>query len=63
MWQFVNFDKICYASLIGITVDFISFGNNLNYYIWIGLSIIWLLYEFNRLMNENFGWKFIKHLF
>jgi hypothetical protein len=63
MWQFVNFDKICYATLIGITVDFISFGNNLNYYIWISLSIIWLLYEFNRLMKENFGWKFIKHLF
>jgi hypothetical protein len=58
-----NFNKIFYASLLGVTVDMVSFGNDLNYYCWIGMVLIWCMYEFNKYMIQDRKWNYVKNLF
>lgn len=52
LWQIANFYVVFYAGIIGITLDVLSFGNEINYYMWLTLIVIWLLYQFNKLINR-----------
>ncbi len=60
LWQIKNFHFVFYAGIIGITIDLISFGDLINYYAWLTLIILGLLNQFNNLINNLNGWKYIK---
>jgi hypothetical protein len=62
LWQLANFSKLFYASLLGNTIDVIAFGNDLNY-CWLSMVGIWAFYEFNKVMEVDHKWKYLKHVF
>ena len=62
-WQLANFNKVFYVSLFGISMDVVSFGNYLNFHVWIAMMIVWVIYELNKYMSKNHNWKYLKHIF
>ncbi len=52
-WMLGKFWIVFYCGIIGINLDAIAFGNQINYYVWLVLMIMFILHLINKLIIEG----------